>query len=570
MKDTFSANRTPDGNGRKGVESGFAVDPKIGFAALILCLAVLILAVLVMAAVPPVSRDALTHHLAVPKLWIKNGGLVEIPSMNVSYYPMNLNLLYVIPMLLGNDIAPKYIHFFFALATSALIYSFLRQRTTRFFSLAGVILFLSTPVVVKLSITAYVDLGLVFFSWASIYYLLVWARSIEKRKYLILAAVCCGLGLGTKYSGMIVLLLLTFSVAWIYARSTNRAKVRASAAIGYPAFFFVVSMVVFSPWLIKNYYLTRNPVYPLYKGVLGSGPNRSVPTNLAMKPWLQRKVIYGESLTQTALIPVRIFFQGEDDNPRLFDGRLNPILLVFPLLLLIHRKGWDAGGKLEILILSVFAGCFLLYASFMVDMRIRYIAPIVPPLTVLSILAMARTFDWLRGIDRKKIARFCQWTAVATLVILLSMNASYIAALFQSVKPVPFLLGQVSREQYLTEHLPDYPAIQYVNRIDQEGLSFLALFLGKRLYYFDKHVEFDTQTFEKMVVEAENAKEISSRMQNKGYSYCIIGIGHFEAWVNRIFDEPQKNRLSQWLRNDCRLLFSQNGYAVFELQGTGL
>ena len=28
---------------------------------------------------PPISRDALIHHLAIPKLWLKHGGFYEIP-----------------------------------------------------------------------------------------------------------------------------------------------------------------------------------------------------------------------------------------------------------------------------------------------------------------------------------------------------------------------------------------------------------------------------------------------------------------------------------------------------------
>ena len=68
-----------------------------------------------MAAVPPVSRDALTHHLAVPKLYLHYGGMVEIPAIVFSYYPMNLDLLYLLPLYFGNDILPKFIHFTFAL-----------------------------------------------------------------------------------------------------------------------------------------------------------------------------------------------------------------------------------------------------------------------------------------------------------------------------------------------------------------------------------------------------------------------------------------------------------------------
>jgi hypothetical protein len=71
---------------------------------------VLIGSILVMDGVPPISRDALTHHLAVPKLYVKHGGMVEIPALAFSYYPMNLDLLYTVPLIFGNDIAPKYVH----------------------------------------------------------------------------------------------------------------------------------------------------------------------------------------------------------------------------------------------------------------------------------------------------------------------------------------------------------------------------------------------------------------------------------------------------------------------------
>ena len=191
---------------------------RIGNFLIAICLFLWVLSILVMSAVPPVSRDALTHHLAVPKLWIEHGGIYEIPTLPFSYSPMNLDLLYVIPLLLGNDIAPKYIHFFFGLATAWLIYSFLRKRTSLAYALLGALLFLSTPVVVKLSISVYVDLGLVFFAWASIYYLFKWQGSSFQIKNLLLSAICCGMGLGTKYNGLLVLFLLTLFVQFIFIK----------------------------------------------------------------------------------------------------------------------------------------------------------------------------------------------------------------------------------------------------------------------------------------------------------------------------------------------------------------
>ena len=128
----------------------------------------LICSIIVLASVPPVSKDALTQHLAVPKLYLKHGDIYEIPFMPSSYNPMNLDLLYLIPLYFGNNIIPKFIHFIFALLTAWLIFDYLKRRTDIIYALTGVLFFLSIPIIVKLSITVYVDLGLIFFSTASL------------------------------------------------------------------------------------------------------------------------------------------------------------------------------------------------------------------------------------------------------------------------------------------------------------------------------------------------------------------------------------------------------------------
>ena len=85
---------------------------------LLLLLVGLVVATVLLGSVPPVDRDALTHHLFVPRLWLEHGGIHEIPEIPFSYYPMNLDLLYTVPLALGNDIVPKYIHYLFALLTA--------------------------------------------------------------------------------------------------------------------------------------------------------------------------------------------------------------------------------------------------------------------------------------------------------------------------------------------------------------------------------------------------------------------------------------------------------------------
>ena len=528
-------------------------------------LVLLIIVILVMAAVPPVHRDALTHHLAVPKLWIQNGGLVAMPHLPYSFYPMNIELLYLFPMLYGNDFIPKYIHFLLALATTGMVFAYLQSRTTRALSLLGALLFLSTPVVVKLSISAYVDHGLIFFSWAAFFFLFQWSRThFQSLKPLVCAAIFCGLGLGTKYNGLIVLFLLTLFVPLMYIRFSKGNTIKTSAAVGYTLVFLLVSMVVFSPWMIRNFRLTGNPVYPLYSQWIGRQADTMEVSNRSMKPWLQRKLIYRESAMETSLIPLRIFFQGQDDDPKHFDGRLNPALCLFPLLLLAFRRESNGRLRTEQLLLGAFAVLFILYASFVVDMRIRYISPVVPPLVILTVFGIERVLRWVQGIHSQSARAIMHWSVVGIVAGFLCLNAAYIAKLYKEVDPLPYVNGEVSREDYLQARLPEYPATQFVNQL--EGVrKALALFWGRRLYYFDRPVEFRPQHFLHTVQGVDTPQGLSERLRADGFSHLIVGIRPFETWVEQNFSAQQKGILSQWLSTDCRMVFSENGYAVFQI-----
>jgi hypothetical protein len=129
---------------------------------------------------PPISRDALIHHLAVPKLWLKQGRIYEIPWANYSYYPMNIDLLYAFCLYLNNDIAPKFIHLAFGIGTGLQIYFYLKLKFDRNWGLLGMVIFITTPIVIWLSTSAYVDLGMTFFSTASIIAFIKWRDSEYK------------------------------------------------------------------------------------------------------------------------------------------------------------------------------------------------------------------------------------------------------------------------------------------------------------------------------------------------------------------------------------------------------
>ena len=188
-------------------------------------LSLCVFGILLMASLPPVSRDALIHHLAIPKLYLHHGRMIELPDIPFSYYPMNLDLLYLIPMMFGNDIFPKYIHMLFGILSAALIFNYLRKRIGINYGLCGALLWLSTPIVTRLSSEVYVDLGLAFFSFASLYHIVLWANSGFRYKDLIFSGIFCGLALGTKYNGLLSFTVLSLMIPFIYSRLAFESKV---------------------------------------------------------------------------------------------------------------------------------------------------------------------------------------------------------------------------------------------------------------------------------------------------------------------------------------------------------
>ena len=212
---------------------------------------------------PPISRDAIIHHLAIPKLWLEHGGFYEITWADFSYYPMNINLLYLIPLYFNNDIVPKFIHFAFGLGTGLLVYNYLKNRTDKNWGFIGFLVFFNTPVIIRLSTTAYVDLGMTFFTTASILAFARWRDGTYKdTKWLALSAVCMGLAVGSKYNALIAWLFLNLMMVFYYSRDTKKGL----PALGYGVTFFAIALLVVSPWFIKNYIQTGNPIYPLFDG----------------------------------------------------------------------------------------------------------------------------------------------------------------------------------------------------------------------------------------------------------------------------------------------------------------
>jgi len=536
-------------------------------------LIILVASVIILSCVPPVAKDELVHHLAVPKLYLKHGGMYEIPFMDFSYYPMNVDLLYLIPLYFGNDIVPKFIHFTFALLTAWLIFQYLKRRTSTTAALFGVVFFLSIPVVVKLSITAYVDLGLIFFSFAALILLLKWRETRFKPRYLILSAFMTGLAMGVKYNGLLVWAILTLLVPILYARGLKSKAPGFLRPAGLGTVFFLVALLLFSPWAIRNYHWTNNPVYPLYDGWFNL-PKAALEKNAPEREEEQspsghfvfRKVVFGETGWEIALLPVRVFFQGRDGDPRLFDGRLNPFLFFLPFFAFMKRK--DDGKELaqERKVFLFFSLLFLAIAFLSTDLRIRYIAPIIPPLVVLSVFGLHKVshlFQALTGKRARWLGTVLVWSAGA---FALAMNGRYLLNQFESVEPLSFLSGEVSRDEYIAKHRPEYPAMKFINEKLPPDALISFVFLGNRGYYCERDYVFGESQLERTVKQANTSEGILSGLARAGITHLFIYDPILGKWAMNKLSEKEINNLNDFYEKYCKLIYSNKGFTVLSLE----
>lgn len=557
---------------------------------LILLLFALFIATILLGAVPPVDRDALTHHLFVPKLWLQHGGIYEITEIPFSYYPMNLDLLYSIPLYFGNDIIPKYIHYSFALLTALLIYWHLAKRLGRQYGLFGGLFFLSVPIIVKLSITVYVDLGVVFFTTAALLTLFHWAEHCFRLRFLLLAGICCGLAAGTKYNGLISIIVLTLLVPILYQQSVTKEKQHNGKALLWGVFFAAATLTAFSPWLVKNLVWTGNPIYPLHNALFQrlSKPatEQNTTTSAQLTETLQqvtqqgsgafisRRMLYNEQWWQTLLLPVRFFFEGQDDNPQYFDGKLTPFLLLLPALAFLLRPP-DSRQRREQNFLLAFALLSFFFTFFQEAMRIRYVVAIVPPLVILSMYGFRELLTTLsQNLQSATLRKAAVSTVTAGFpLMMLWYNGQYLISQLTLVQPLPYVQGKVSRSDYITAFRPEYPAIQFLNAIvPGKTAKVLCLFLGNRGYYMDFQPIFEQPYASGGVLArflaAENPEHtVVDELRHHQISHVLLRIDLTNEWLQRLTDHDRQ-RLAPLFAQADRRLWSGNGFIVVAVEPT--
>ena len=240
---------------------------------------------LVAALTPETEFDALNYHLGISKLFITRGGIYPLPHLFYSNFPHNMEMLYVLGELVHSSLLAKLFHFAFAMLAAAAIVTFGSRFLSLPVGLWGSVVFLASPLVGYLTKTAYVDLPLTLYTFLSLYAFHI-SLTRPDRGWLVLAGTFSGLAFGAKYTGLLVVVVITCLGAGLYmyrkfysTGARRRLKAPGSLWIAY----YLPILILAAPWLIKNIFFTGNPIAPFLSNLLPNPDFRPTDYNVWME-----------------------------------------------------------------------------------------------------------------------------------------------------------------------------------------------------------------------------------------------------------------------------------------------
>jgi hypothetical protein len=263
-----------------------------------------------------------------------------------------------------------------------------------------------------------------------------------------------------------------------------------------------------------------------------------------------------------------MFFEGQDDNPQFFDGKLNPLLLILTSIAAFTTSKTKRITQ-EKKVFFWFAILFFIIATTQTVTRVRYIAPILPILVILSILGIEELSQRLsRG--KTILSSFNTLAPVFLVLIGLTFNFQYLISQFAFVKPFNYISGRESRAEYITRYRPEFPVIEYANQTLQPTNKILCIFLGNRGYYFDIPHTFDTRNNRSYITElvkySETPDEIYRGLRKDNISHLLIWHELWDNWKEKELSQHKRKLWQSFSEKHTVALKSHEKYALYKLK----
>lgn len=238
---------------------------------------------------PEVRADPVTYHLSLAFLHATSGRIAGLPWHAFSYFPANEEMLYTLALVFARDTAAKLVHFTHGLLVVAGIALIARRFFGARQAPLAALLVLLIPWTGYLSSTCYIELGLAWHEILCLFYVLL-ALDKDSRTAWTLAGIEAGFALGTKYAALPLFLIPLGLAILILALRRRSGRIMFHCILA-----LIVSLIVFSPWVLRNILLTGNPLFPLL--IRWLGPHN--PWTASLDQWMREVISPPEAIYQS-------------------------------------------------------------------------------------------------------------------------------------------------------------------------------------------------------------------------------------------------------------------------------
>jgi hypothetical protein len=343
----------------------------------------------------PHPYDSLSYHLQVPREWMELGRIAPLEHNVFSYFPFGMEMQFLLAMQLrGGPWEGMYVAQLISLAMGVLmvvgVYGVGRivgegsgperlnageevRSASRFGAHLGAVVVANVPWVIMLATVTFVESGLMLYTVLAAGWVLSGVgRADGAWKNFVIGGVFAGLACGMKYTAVPMLLLalpgavvLGEGLRWSLKRPRRRGdeglcgetgSQELKDAVKGGVIFGVVGMIVVSPWLMRNWAWTGNPVFPLAMKQLGQAhftDEQVERWERAHRPPPGREGVRG----RVGALWSEVAVHWQYGSAYFVEGRV-PVNLLWPLAVVglvvgLSSAGLDPAGKRGVMVLGL-------------------------------------------------------------------------------------------------------------------------------------------------------------------------------------------------------------------------
>ncbi|MBX3279271.1 MAG: glycosyltransferase family 39 protein [Acidobacteria bacterium] len=506
---------------------------------------------LVWALTPETNYDALNYQIAVPRFYLEQGRIIDLPYFWHSYFVRLVNMLFTLAMAMGGAGAAKLLVWIIGAALVSSVYALAKNIGGQRAGMWAGALFAATPMVVWLSTTTYVDLPLTFFIAACWLAFLRW-RETRARAWLWACGALAGAAVGTKMNGGYALPVVGLAVLWSLCEK-NPSGAEGGASRNFPdrlfsarlfdlACFAAVALLTAGPWYALTWAQTGNPVFPLLNGVFRSPMWE--PVNEMMNAGL-----FGVGASPGGLLrlPFALTYETKRFDELIPSGGVGAALVLLPAaiaLLRVHAP--------RVWLMLAGAAVYLALWAFTFQYA-RYYIPALPLITALSVAGLAAARERMR----ERISAAVLWVAL----LAQGCVTAFAFGDFISMNPVARLIGRESEDAYLERRLGPFAAVKYLNSTAPADEPVVGVGVESTRYYMRAPLHSASETRElRLTIHGVMGRALAEALVRAGYRRLLI---------NREDRGPHKGLFyldPAFLERFATLEFRANGTEVYRLK----